>query len=62
MEKVIDHPQVTGAELPTGYALRHAMHSDNERIEESGLYQLFRYGCEVVAGMAVKQRKLNIDS
>jgi hypothetical protein len=54
MEKVVHHPQVTGAELPTGYALRHAVSGDNERIKVSGLYQLFRYGCEVVAGMAVK--------
>jgi len=32
----------------------HAMHSDNERIRESGLYQFVRYEYEVVAGMAVK--------
>ena len=43
-----------GAELPTEDMVTHAMHSDNERIKESGLYQFVRYEYEVVAGMAVK--------
>jgi acetylornithine deacetylase/succinyl-diaminopimelate desuccinylase-like protein len=43
-----------GAELPTEDMVTHAMHSDNERIRESGLYQFVRYEYEVVAGMAVK--------
>lgn len=30
------------------------MHSDNERIRESGLYQFIRYEYEVAAGMAAK--------
>lgn len=43
-----------GAELPTEDMVTHAMHSDNERIKESGLYQFVRYEYEVVAGMAAK--------
>jgi acetylornithine deacetylase/succinyl-diaminopimelate desuccinylase-like protein len=43
-----------GAELPTEDMVTHAMHSDNERIKESGLYQFVRYEYEVVAGMAGK--------
>jgi acetylornithine deacetylase/succinyl-diaminopimelate desuccinylase-like protein len=43
-----------GAELPTEDMVTHAMHSDNERIKESGLYQFVRYEYEVVAGMAVR--------
>jgi acetylornithine deacetylase/succinyl-diaminopimelate desuccinylase-like protein len=43
-----------GAELPTEDMVTHAMHSDNERIKESGLYQFVRYEYEVVAAMAVK--------
>jgi acetylornithine deacetylase/succinyl-diaminopimelate desuccinylase-like protein len=43
-----------GAELPTEDMVTHAMHSDNERIKESALYQFVRYEYEVVAGMAVK--------
>jgi acetylornithine deacetylase/succinyl-diaminopimelate desuccinylase-like protein len=43
-----------GAELPTEDMVTHAMHSDNERIKEAGLYQFVRYEYEVVAGMAVK--------
>jgi len=46
-----------GAELPTEDMVTHAMHSDNERIKESGLYQFVRYEYEVVAGMAVNGRK-----
>jgi acetylornithine deacetylase/succinyl-diaminopimelate desuccinylase-like protein len=42
-----------GAELPTEDMVTHAMHSDNERIKESGLYQFVRYEYEVVAGMAL---------
>jgi hypothetical protein len=44
-----------GAELPTEDMVTHAMHSDNERIKESGLYQFVRYEYEVVTGMAAKQ-------
>ena len=43
-----------GAELPTEDMVTHAMHSDNERIKESGLYQFVRYEYEVVSGMAAK--------
>ena len=43
-----------GAELPTEDMVTHAMHSDNERIKESGLYDFVRYEYEVVAGMAAK--------
>jgi acetylornithine deacetylase/succinyl-diaminopimelate desuccinylase-like protein len=42
-----------GAELPTEDMVTHAMHSDNERIKESGLYQFVRYEYEVVSGMAM---------
>jgi acetylornithine deacetylase/succinyl-diaminopimelate desuccinylase-like protein len=44
-----------GAELPTEDMVTHAMHSDNERIKEKGLYQFVRYEYEVVTGMAAKQ-------
>ncbi len=43
-----------GAELPTEDMVTHAMHSDNERIKESGLYQFVRYEYEVVKGMAAQ--------
>lgn len=41
-----------GAEIPREDKLTHAMHSDNERVKESGLYQFVRYEYEVVAKMA----------
>jgi acetylornithine deacetylase/succinyl-diaminopimelate desuccinylase-like protein len=44
-----------GAELPTEDMVTHAMHSDNERIKEKGLYDFVRYEYEVVTGMAAKQ-------
>jgi acetylornithine deacetylase/succinyl-diaminopimelate desuccinylase-like protein len=41
-----------GAELPTEDLITHAMHSDNERIKESGLYTFVRYEYSVVAKIA----------
>ncbi len=41
-----------GAEAPQEDRLLHAIHSDNERIKESGLYQFVRYQYEVVAQIA----------
>ena len=41
-----------GAELPTEDLITHAMHSDNERIKESGLYDFVKYEYTVVATMA----------
>jgi len=41
-----------GAEAPQEDRLSHAIHSDNERIKESGLYQFVRYQYEVVAQIA----------
>ncbi len=43
-----------GAEIPKEDLVTHAMHSDNERIKESGLYQFIRYEYEVVAKVAGK--------
>lgn len=42
-----------GAELPTEDAIGHAMHSDNERIKESGLYDFVKYEYTVVSKIAV---------
>ena len=41
-----------GAELPTEDLITHAMHSDNERIKETGLYDFVKYEYSVVAAMA----------
>ena len=41
-----------GAEIPREDKVLHAMHSDNERIKEAGLYKFIRYEYEVVARMA----------
>ena len=43
-----------GAEVPKEDLLTHAIHSDNERIKESGLYQFVRYQYEVVAQIAAQ--------
>jgi acetylornithine deacetylase/succinyl-diaminopimelate desuccinylase-like protein len=42
-----------GAELPTEDLITHAMHSDNERIKESALYDFVKYEYSVVAKIAV---------
>ena len=41
-----------GAEIPKEDQVTHAMHSDNERIKEEGLYKFIQYESEVVALMA----------
>lgn len=41
-----------GSEVPKEDLLTHAVHSDNERIKESGLYQFVRYQYEVVRQIA----------
>jgi acetylornithine deacetylase/succinyl-diaminopimelate desuccinylase-like protein len=41
-----------GAELPTEDLITHAMHSDNERIKESALYDFVKYEYSVVAKIA----------
>lgn len=41
-----------GAELPTEDSILHAMHSDNERIKESALYDFVKYEYSVVAKIA----------
>jgi len=43
-----------GAEIPKEDLVTHAIHGDNERIKEDGLYQFIRYEYEVVARMARK--------
>ena len=43
-----------GAELPTEDMVTHAMHSDNERIKEDGLYKFTQYEFRVAARMAAK--------
>jgi acetylornithine deacetylase/succinyl-diaminopimelate desuccinylase-like protein len=43
-----------GAEVPKEDQLTHAIHSDNERIKESGLYKFIRFEFEAVAKMARK--------
>jgi acetylornithine deacetylase/succinyl-diaminopimelate desuccinylase-like protein len=42
-----------GAEVPAEDLVAHAMHSDNERIKESGLYTFVHYMHDVVSQMAV---------
>ncbi len=41
-----------GAEIPAEDQISHAMHSDNERIKEEGLYKFIRYEYEVVKRIA----------
>jgi acetylornithine deacetylase/succinyl-diaminopimelate desuccinylase-like protein len=41
-----------GPEHPTEDAIAHAMHSDNERLKETGLYDFIRFECEAVKKMA----------
>lgn len=43
-----------GAELPTEDLITHAMHSDNERIKESALYDFVKYEYNVTRMIAVK--------
>jgi len=43
-----------GAEVPQEDLVTHAIHGDNERIKEDGLYQFIRYEFEVIARMARK--------
>ena len=43
-----------GAEVPKEDLVTHAIHGDNERIKEDGLYRFIRYEYEVVARMARK--------
>jgi acetylornithine deacetylase/succinyl-diaminopimelate desuccinylase-like protein len=43
-----------GPEVPKEDLVTHAIHSDNERIKQDGLYQFIRYEFEVVAKMARK--------
>ena len=43
-----------GAEIPTEDQVAHAMHSDNERIKEDGLYKFIRYEYGVVAQVSQK--------
>jgi acetylornithine deacetylase/succinyl-diaminopimelate desuccinylase-like protein len=43
-----------GPEVPKEDLVTHAIHSDNERIKQDGLYQFVRYEFEVVAKMARK--------
>ncbi len=45
-----------GAEKPTEDLVTHAMHSDNERIKESGLYVFVHYMYDVVAQVAEPAR------
>ena len=46
-----------GAEVPKEDLLTHAVHSDNERVKESGLYQFVRYQYEVVDQIAAQHPK-----
>ena len=43
-----------GPEVPKEDLVTHAIHSDNERIKQDGLYQFVRFEFEVVAKMARK--------
>ncbi|MGD1095318.1 MAG: M20/M25/M40 family metallo-hydrolase [Bryobacteraceae bacterium] len=43
-----------GAEIPQEDLITHAMHSDNERIKESGLYAFVHYFYEAVSQVAAK--------
>jgi len=45
-----------GSEVPKEDLLTHAVHSDNERVKESGLYQFVRYQYEVVRQIAAQAR------